>query len=345
MKPTLRDIAKITDLSLATVSLVLRDKGNISPETRTLVRKAATELGYLRLKKPAKDKSRQVLGLLLVTDPSFSYMFGFISTIIESFERRAQEDGFDVVLIPISFKSTDAEIIRKVTDARVKAIASLHYGNINAFIRLEDRGIPVVVVLNNQHSDRYYSVCSDDVHGAYEGTKHLIALGHRSLAYIGCNRFNLLALSQDRFVGFMRAINEFQLNFEPAFHVEADTQDEAILRGKVAKILDHAKPPTALFVLDDELALRVSMLLRERGLRIPNDISIIAPGDVLDYTKPYTQSFTTMRINTDAIGSTSAELLMNRVRRTRQKSYVLKVNQELIERGSCAPPKFLSAQK
>ena len=95
---------------------------------------------------------------------------------------------------------------------------------------------------------------------------------------------------------------------------------------------------TALFVLDDELALRVHMVLSERGLRVPDDISIIAPGDVLDYSKPYIPQFNTMRINTDIIGSTTGEFLMNRLRHAKQKLYGLKVNQEFVDRGSCAPP-------
>ena len=132
MKPTLRDIAKAVGVSPATVSLVLREKGNISPDTRDQVLKVAAELGYLRQDKEGAraDKPRKTLGLLLVIDQSFSYMFYFISTIIESLEKRVREDGYDVVLIPISFQSTDAEIVMKVMDARVKAVASLHYANV-----------------------------------------------------------------------------------------------------------------------------------------------------------------------------------------------------------------------
>lgn len=341
MKPTLRDIAKAVGVSPATVSLVLRDKGNISPDTRDQVLKVAAELGYLRQNKDGArtDKPRKTLGLLLVIDQSFSYMFYFISTIIESLEKRVREDGYDVVLIPISFRSTDAEIVMKVMDARVKAVASLHYANVNAFVRLEDRGIPVVVVMNNKHLENYYSVCSDDFHGAYEGTKYLIELGHRSLAYIGCDRFSLEALMRERFMGFMSAISEFRLDFDPALQVNADTQDMAVLRKEVADLFDRPNPPTALFVLDDELALRVHMVLSERGLRVPDDISIIAPGDVLDYSKPYIPQFNTMRINTDIIGSTTGEFLMNRLRHAKQKLYGLKVNQEFVDRGSCAPPR------
>ena len=340
MKPTLREIARTLDVSLATVSLVLHNKGNISPETRELVRKKAAELGYSLPESvpPRSDKLRKTLGLLLVTDYSVSYMFGFICTIIENLERRVKEDGYDVVLIPISFKSTDTEIVQKVLDARVKAVASLHYANINAFVRLEDRGIPVVVVMNNKHLQNYYSVCSDDFRGAYDGTKYLIDLGHRTLAYIGCDRFNLEALVRERFMGFLSAINEFHIEFDPGLHVEIDIQDMDVLRREVATLFERPVPPTALFILDDELAFRVNMVLNERGLTVPNDVSIIAPGDVLDYSKPYIPQFTTMRINTDVIGSTTGEFLMNRIKHSKQKLYGLKVNQEFVDRGSCASP-------
>ena len=64
-----------------------------------------------------------------------------------------------------------------------------------------------------------------------------------------------------------------------------------------------------------------------------------SPGDVLDYSKPYIPQFNTMRINTDIIGSTTGEFLMNRLRHAKQKLYGLKVNQEFVDRGSCAPPR------
>ena len=340
MKPTLRDVAEASGVSAATVSLVLRNKGNISPDTREQVLRIAAELGYARENRDASriDKPRKTLGLLLVIDQSFSYMFYFISTIIESLERRVREDGYDVVLIPISFKSTDAEIVMKVLDARVKAVASLHYANINAFVRLEDKGIPVVVVMNNKHVENYYSVCSDDFHGAYEGTKYLIDLGHRTLAYVDCERFSLDALTRDRFLGFMSALNEFRIEFSPALQINASAPDLDALRVELEKLFSLPVPPTALFVLDDELAQRVAMVLNERGLAIPRDVSIIAPGDVLDYSKPYVPKFTTMRINTDVIGATTGEFLMNRLRHAKQKLYGLKVNQELVDRGSCAAP-------
>ncbi len=340
MKPTLRDIAQQSGVSPTTVSLVLGNKGNISTETRDLVRQTAEKLGYERTRKDAarEDSPSKNLGLLFVIDASFSYLFGFIRPIIESLEKRVREDGFDVVLIPISQASSDEEILRKVLEARVEAVAALHYGNINAFIRLEDHDIPIVVVMNNKHQDKYYSVCSDDFHGAYEGTKHLIDLGHRRIAYIGCDRFDLEALTQDRYIGFMKAVNASGLEFDPSMRVDADNGNMDVLRRRMSELFGRDRPPTGLFVLDDELALRVKVALDELGLSVPRDVSIIAPGDVLDYSKPYVPGITTMRINTDLIGTTTGELLVNRIKHAKEKLYVLKVNQELVDRGSCAPP-------
>ena len=107
---------------------------------------------------------------------------------------------------------------------------------------------------------------------------------------------------------------------------------------KYLRLIARPVPPTALFVIDDELALSVHQVLHEYGLTVPGDISIIAPGDVLDYSKPYVPQFTTMRINTEAVGSTTGELMVNRIKHSRHKWYGLKVNQELVDRGSCSSP-------
>lgn len=340
MKPTLRDIAKVTGVSPTTVSLVLSNRGNISENTRELVRRTANELGYKRPRKDIEEavSSTNTIGLLFVIDKSSSYLFNFIQPIIESLQQRVMENGFDIVLIPIYLSSTDDEIVRKVLKLQVKAIVALHYGNINAFIRLEDHDIPVVVVMNNKHQDKYYSVCSDDFQGAYKGTKYLIDLGHRRLAYVGCDRFNLEALQQDRYIGFLNAVNTLGIKFNESFKIEVDPEDMAQLGYQIDALFNNTEPPTALFVLDDELAFRVMLLLNERNIAIPRDVSVIAAGDVLDYSKPYAPQITTMRINTELIGTMTGELLINRIRHAKKKIHVLKVNQELIERGSCSSP-------
>lgn len=193
MKPTLRDIAKAVGVSPATVSLVLRDMRNISPDTRDQVLKVAAELGYSRQDKDGAraDKPRKTLGLLLVIDQSFSYI-----ALLHQHDHREPGEArargrlrrrADPDFVPVDRRRDRHEGNGRPRQGR----CPLHYANVNAFVRLEDRGIPVVVVMNNKHSENYYSVCSDDFHGAYEGTKYLIELGHRSLAYIGCDRFSL----------------------------------------------------------------------------------------------------------------------------------------------------------
>jgi LacI family transcriptional regulator len=142
----------------------------------------------------------------------------------------------------------------------------------------------------------------------------------------------------------MKAVNASNLRFDESSKVDIDHEDQDILRTQIGSLFDQSEPPTGIFALDDELARRVLLVLEERGISVPEDVSIIAPGDVLDYTKPYTPRITTMRINTDLIGSTTGELLLNRIRHAQEKLYVLKVNQELVERGSCAPPRIDSGR-
>jgi DNA-binding LacI/PurR family transcriptional regulator len=87
--------------------------------------------------------------------------------------------------------------------------------------------------------------------------------------------------------------------------------------------------------LDDDLAVRVYDVLRRRGLSVPADLSLIAPGDVLDYQLPHTPPITTMKINTTLMGRITAELLLNRLKHRQEEIHVLKVNQKLVDRGSC----------
>ena len=135
--------------------------------------------------------------------------------------------------------------------------------------------------------------------------------------------------------GYQKALTEASIDFPEEYYVKVDFSDaETIARG-VDTLLGLSPPPTALFVLDDDLAIRVYEVLRRRGVSIPGDMSMIAPGDVLDYELPHTPPITTMRINTTLMGRITATLLLNRLKHRQEDIHVLKVNQKLVDRGSC----------
>jgi len=337
MKPKLRDVAELAGVSITAASMALSETGRISNETRSKVSKAAAELGYKRKKKSNKISDFNHVAVLVSSDYEWAFIWKFIQPLIHQIEIELRAYELNLIMIPISHESTPDELFDKIKSSGAGAVISLHFGNDELFIRLEEKGIPVIVVMKSDFHDRYYSVCVDDYQGAYEAGCHLIRLGHKKIAYVGIERPDLPALSNDRFIGFKKAmdVNGIELPDNIIFEFETGHMDK--LKKDLYPVFNPEikDRPTAVFCLDDDLALRVILALKDLTLSIPGDVSIIAPGDVLDYKLPYIQPITTMQIDTTYMGKIVSQMLISRIENAQDMQHGLKVQQHLVERGSC----------
>jgi LacI family transcriptional regulator len=335
-KHKLEDVAKRAGVSLTTASLVLSDKGRISPETKGKVLEAAHALGYHRRPQKAKEAPAQMqdIAILLDIDPEWSMVLYLIRPIIQAMELTLRQAGFNTVLIPISRSEPMAELLDKIRCSGVAGVATIHFASPELILFLETAGIPVICVMNSSFQDRFYTVCTDDFQGAYEGATYLIRAGHLRLGYIDCIRTDLPVLAVDRFFGFKKAIEEYHLEFDQTMRRRLALKDEDEDRDALADLLGAHPDITALFALDDDLAVRISTLLGKMGRQVPRDLSMIAPGDMLDYSLSYVPPMTTMRIDTTYMGRISAQMMINRLTHSSQGLQVLKVKQQLMRRGT-----------
>ena len=339
-KPNLSQVAATAGVSVTTASLALAGKGKISPAVRERVAEAARKLGYKRkvTRDPSPSEVPRTITILLPMDDIWAHVFYFVRPIIIEIEKTLIRHGYYPVVLPTLY-SADVEItIAKILANEAKAVFSIHYGNEALFRQLEGMGIPVVVIMNNNFQDTFYSVCVDDFQGAYEGCLHLIRLGHRRIGYVDYARPDLPAVVVDRFIGFTKAMNEFSIPFEMGMRLTVRQDDRPALGEGLRAMFARASRPTALFVHDDYFALRVVSELAALGIRVPQDVSIVAPGDVLNYGDPFVPPITTMRINTALMGQISADLILNRLDRKPEDIHVLKIKQQLVDRGSCRAP-------
>lgn len=335
-KVTLDDIAKHVGVSPATASLALSGKGRVSEQTRRAVANAARELGYARkTAEGCSDEAGTTVGILYMVDYRWAFAWVLIQPIVVEIIKNLEAEGYTPVLIPVRTTEDLDTVYHRIINSGVVAVLPIHYGNQILFIRLEDRGIPVVVVMNSDFQTKYYSVCVDDFQGSYEGCSYLLRLGHRNIAFVDGERRDLPLLSRDRYFGFYKALAEAGVEFPEEYYVKVDFSDGRTISEALDSLLSLPQPPTALFALDDDLGVRLYDVLQKRGISIPEDMSMIAPGDVLDYRLPHTPAITTMRINTTLMGRITAQLLLNRLKHRQEDIHVLKVNQKLVDRGSC----------
>ena len=246
-----------------------------------------------------------------------------------------RQRGHVPVLIAASTRADSEKVARHVVDAGVGAVFALQMSDGAVFSELRSRGIHVVVINNSGFQDRFHSVCVDDFQGAYEGTLSLLALGHRSLAFVEYARPESPNVVVDRFIGFRKALDEHRLGFSPEKRITVPFMDAKKLEKKLAALFMRPEKPTAIFAHDDYLGLFVIEALGRLGIAVPGDVSLVAPGDVVDYNLPFMPQISTMRIDTTLLGRIAANLMFDRMRNTDSDVHVLKVKEQLVRRASC----------
>ena len=242
----LQDVAMKAGVSLATASLALSGKGRISTGVRARVRDAAGELGYRARQAagPPGQGGGARVGILIAEDRA--YEWNFVRPILMELERAMHQKEYAPVLIPFNVKSSAEHLAHLVAAAGACAVFAVQCANATLFAQLEAHGVPVVVINNSQYQDRFFSVCVDDFQGAYEGALSLMALGHRSIAYVEYERPETPVVVADRFIGFRKALDEHHCAFSPDQRVSIPFMDVRRLEKKLgALFLGPDRPITA----------------------------------------------------------------------------------------------------
>jgi LacI family transcriptional regulator len=329
------DVANAVGVSVATVSMVLSGKGKISKEVCRRVIDAAAELGYSKRLSRNNTGKKQTKYIAILHYESYEYGWNFIKPCILTLEDILLQNGYFPVIFDLTNKTETDNLLQRVLTSDAGAVFSIHYGNADLFQKFEDMNIPVIVINNTNFQDRFFSVCVDDFQGAYEGTLHLIKLGHEKILYLDFFRPHIPSIVTDRFIGFKKALDEKNINFSNkqkiTIHLENLENVTPILKG----IFKQDNKPTAIFFHDDYVAALLLKPLRDIGICVPDDVSIIAPGDVLDYSQPFLPQITTMKSNTPLMAKLAGDLMIGRIKNESDDQHVLKVSQQLHDRGSC----------
>jgi LacI family transcriptional regulator len=334
-QPTLNDIAKLCGVTAATVSMALSGKGSISAETVERISRTAKDLGYTR-REQRRDKGPAFKYVCILQWEDAPFLWHFSQPFVLQLEKILVEEGFRPIIIHKLPELNDIALYNEIKTAGAGAVFSVHYVNPELFDRLEDDGVPVIILNNNNFQNRFWSVLTDDTQGAFEGTGLLLGLGHSRIAFADYKR-HYMGVVKDRLYGFTRALENRGLELPPDYHIFGDLDDTDRLKEDIHRLFDRKHPPTAIFIHDDYFAAIIHGILLEMGLKIPRDVSIICPGDVLDYSEPFFPRFSTMQIDRQLMIRMAWELLLDRLITKSGKIKVLKTKMHYMDRGSCIP--------
>lgn len=311
MRPTIKDVAKMADVSIATVSLVLNNNQRISKETRKKVNKAIETLNYHPSRSARGLVSRKTgnLGFIL-TDNHFLRTEPFYTRVFLGSEFEAREKNYYVLLSTIStdFKKSDP-LPRFILERNFDGI--IIAGRVpDAFIKvLSNYKVPVVFVDYNPSFNEHANVLTDNVRGGILATEHLISRGHKNIAFIG-GEISHPSITE-RLQGYKTAFQNAKIKINDELII---INDEFLSRQNGFKctetLFDRQKNITAIFAANDATAIGTLQYLKDKGYRVPQDISLIGFDDV-EADLLIDPPLSTVRVPKIEMGTEAVQLLIN----------------------------------
>lgn len=325
--PGVREIARLAQVSAATVSRVLNGNPRVRPELRRRVELAAAQLGY-RAELARKTSGRTRVVALVVPHVSSP----FYCAVIGGVENEAFAHGYDLMLYTTEGRSHQ-NVADRVLQANhacgIVAITPRH----GEELALADHPAapPLVVVDHRSSGSRYPHVGVDNLRGAYSAVRYLLSKGYESIAMITGPEHIQSAL--DRIRGYRLALEEAGLTFDPQLVWPGDFNQPSGYRA-VARWLDSGrKPPRAIFCSNDLMALGAIAALHERGLSVPDRVAVMGFDD-LYLAATAVPPLTTVRQPLADMGAIAFRMVLRLAKGERLETDRVVLQTELVVRGS-----------
>ncbi len=321
---TIKDVAKRAGVGIATVSRTLHNSPRLSPETAAKVRKAIEELGYrpnINARSLVSGRSH-MLGLVVsdITNP-------FFPELVKGFEEVALHSGYDVFVASTNYDpSRTALCVRRMIERNIDGVAvitsEVDPSLADSFAR---RKVPLVFLDVGRVGRGVSNVRVDYASGIAEAVEHLRSLGHCCIAFIsGPLRLESARARRDAFLAKLPESCEAVL--DEGNH-KVDGGLEATLR-----VLEHKPRPTAVVASNDLTAIGALRAIRQCGLRVPEDVSVVGFDDIqmAEYTEP---PLTTVRLLRKEVANAACDALLQLIR-TPGTGSEFRVGTSLVVRAS-----------
>ncbi|HEV2273739.1 MAG TPA: LacI family DNA-binding transcriptional regulator [Acidobacteriaceae bacterium] len=339
-KVGLRQIAEGAHVSMATASRVLSGSSRVDAEIQKKVLAEASRLGI----NPSERNKTKTLAFLL---SNRTMLHAFHSRILSGAEAHCAARGWDIVFLSWHYSPNipwnelhPLRVIERRDVTRGVILAGTNSTNLLEL--LKHKGILFAVLGNNvlgdaSHLESNDVVYADDIQGGLDATRYLLRLGHRHIWFVGNSRLPWFARYYE---GYRRAMQEAGL---PARESSTDSEDDAECGYLGTKsLLARGEQVTAIVAGNDPTAGGVYKALREKGVRIPDDVSVVGCDDTVG-TWLY-PALSTTREFPEQLGKNLVELVLNRIANPELDPQSVTVPTEFIRRESCGPPPRLRTE-
>ena len=325
----MKNVAKLANVSIATVSRVFTGSDNVADKTRKKVMKAVKELNY-HPNALARQLRMMETKTIIVVVPDITNTF--FSQVLKGIEITARRNGYRVLLgdtgndINIEHEYLKA-LYEKHADGLVLLTARMDRNTIESLIEK----YPVVLACEYLEDSSVPTVSIDNISAARKITEHLIKLGHKRVAHItGPMK---VILSRDRLKGYKQAMKAYGLEIDPLLITEGDFYYETGY-DLMLKLMSINNPATAIFAANDEMAIGAIKAIQSQGLKVPEDIAIVG-FDNIKMSAIFSPSLTTIGQPMYKIGEKAMNLLLDLIRGKKLRKNQFVLDDKLIIRESC----------
>lgn len=335
MAVTVKDVAALAGVSPSTVSRVCKNNPSISKETREKVRRAMAKLGY-EPSAAAGTNSQKVkqIGIILPPSPRAVYENSFFLAIIRGISQFCNQRQYASTIITGQDEREILQAIRTLSRSEeVEGFILLYSKTDDKIVEFlcEEGYLYALVGKASQLANQTICIDNDNLSAGREATDYLYSLGHRRIAYLGCE--SAFLYSADRKSGYQLSLLQHGLTPDPTYAIETESFSHE-KTDELRALLGREDRPTAIVVCDDILALSLERICIQMGLSIPEDISIISFNNSLiaQLTSP---QLTSMDVNTFQLGFEAASQLINHAENPNLMATKIIVPHSIVERSSC----------
>lgn len=324
--PTIKDVAKAANVSIASASRALNGISRIAPETKERILAAATALNYVPHigARSLITRKTQTIGVLLPD------LYGeFFSEIIRGIDEASRQCGYQILLS--SYHNNEMETARAIATMRGRVDGMLVMA---PYSQISEAGFEAlhapIVMLNQIDNSQNACVSVDSYQGALDATLYLAAQGFKNIAHLSGPNSNLDAAERRR--GYMDAtarLAQLPIIFQGDFTEECGHRKAELIAPRLGR--QNVESIDAIFVANDMMAIGLSAALQNLGKKVPDDIAIIGFDDI-PISKYVSPTLSTMQVNMAELGKTALEIL------------VANINGQKIKRPTRFVPQLIARQ-
>lgn len=323
------DVAKLANVSKATVSRVLRNPETVKEQTRQKVLIAIEKLNYQPNLLARQFRRTETKTVLVVVPTIINNVF---PQMIGGIDFEATKQGYKVLLGNTNKNPHKTEIF--INELKQKQVD----GMILLTIPLDEKVITEVaanypVVLTSDYNDGFNipTVSIDNISSGREATEHLIKLGHTRIAHISGPLE--ISISRDRLKGYRQALLQHELELDSLLVQEGDNSFESGYN-QMQKLLAIDYPPTAVFAANDLMAMGVVKAAKAQGLKVPEDIAVVGFDNIM-FSDIFEPALTTIEQPFFEMGKRSMELLLQQINGEKITKIKHVLSTKLTIRDSC----------